>query len=228
MAGKSLESLSNTLEQARATLVNQYVSQAHRMWDMLTPADWWNDGMTFAVASRMALLEMALIQQVRRLGVSYANETLKLVGVTPKGDVPSLVFPRDNTDPWLVAQRPADTYRSLAVKTPRFVLKRGLARPMRYSARLISGLNRRSTVCRPLLTRMFRGRRRAPRLNGTRIARCWSIAGCYIPNCPRRVLVACAWWRLTDGIRRLTCCRCTLTVIVVWHRLAVITIRVSS
>ena len=101
MAGKSLESLSNTLEQARATLVNQYVSQAHRMWDMLTPADWWNDGMTFAVASRMALLEMALIQQVRRLGVSYANETLKLVGVTPKGDVPSLVFPRDNTDPWL-------------------------------------------------------------------------------------------------------------------------------
>lgn len=85
MAGKSLESLSNTLEQARATLVNQYVSQAHRMWDMLTPADWWNDGMTFAVASRMALLEMALIQQVRRLGVSYANETLKLVASLRRG-----------------------------------------------------------------------------------------------------------------------------------------------
>ena len=67
MSGKTLESLSDTLEQARAALVNQYVSQAHRMWDMLTPADWWNDGVTFAVAARMALLEMALIQQVRRL-----------------------------------------------------------------------------------------------------------------------------------------------------------------
>lgn len=118
MSGKTLESLSDTLEQARAALVNQYVSQAHRMWDMLTPADWWNDGVTFAVAARMALLEMALIQQVRRLGVSYADETLRLVGVNPKGDVPNLVFPRDNTDPWLVAQRPADSYRSAAVKSP--------------------------------------------------------------------------------------------------------------
>ena len=118
MAGKSLETLADTLEKARATLVNQYVGQAHRMWDMLTPADWWNDGVTFAVAARMALLEMALIQQVRQLGVSYADETLRLVGVNPNGNVPNLVFPRDNTDPWLVAQRPADSYRSAAVKSP--------------------------------------------------------------------------------------------------------------
>lgn len=118
MAGKSLETLADALEKARAALVNQYVSQAHMIWNALTPSDWWNDGMTYAVAARMALLEMALIQQVRRLGVSYANETLRLVGVSPKGDVPGLVFPRDNTDPWLVAQRPADTYRSLAVETP--------------------------------------------------------------------------------------------------------------
>ena len=70
MAGKSLETLADTLEKARAMLVNQYVRQAHMMWNALTPADWWNDGMTYAVAARMALLEMALIQQVRRLGVS--------------------------------------------------------------------------------------------------------------------------------------------------------------
>lgn len=118
MAGKTLKTLSTSLEQARTSLVDAYVKQAHTIWDSLTPADWWNDGMTYAVAARMALLEMAMIQQVRQLGVAYADETLKLVGVTPKGSVQKLVFPRDNTDPWLVAQRPADTYREWAVKNP--------------------------------------------------------------------------------------------------------------
>lgn len=118
MAGKSLKTLSVSLEQARSSLVNEYVKQARTVWNTLTPADWWNDGMTYAVAARMALLEMAMIQQVRQLGVAYADETLKLVGVNPKGNVQNLVFPRDNTDPWLVAQRPADTYREWAVKNP--------------------------------------------------------------------------------------------------------------
>ena len=36
MAGKSLETLADTLEKARAMLVNQYVRQAHMMWNALT------------------------------------------------------------------------------------------------------------------------------------------------------------------------------------------------
>ena len=187
---------------------------------MLTPADWWNDGMTFAVAARMALLEMALIQQVRLLGVSYADETLRIVGVNPKGDVPNLVFPRDNTDPWLVAQRPADSYRSAAVKSPAIRPQSCLIRPMNCSVRLTSGLNRRSTGCRPLLTRTCPERRRAPRLTSIGVARFWNTAGCCILNYPRPARAACASWLLTAGIRLPTYCRCTLTAIAVSHRLA--------
>jgi len=118
MAGKSLAALSTTLDEARERMVAAYVKQARAMWNMLAPSDWWNDGMTFGVAARAALLEIALIQQVRQLGVQYADETLRMLGVKPSGNVASLVFPRANADPWLVAARPADSYRGAAVKAP--------------------------------------------------------------------------------------------------------------
>lgn len=118
MAVMTLEVASNALQSSRQKLVNEYVRLARTMWLSLTPADWWNDAVTYGAAARLALLELALIGQVRRLGISYADQTLRMVGITPAGDVQQLVYPRVNTDPWLVAARPAESYRGEAVKNP--------------------------------------------------------------------------------------------------------------
>ena len=217
MAGKSLKTLSVSLEQARSGLVNEYVKQARTVWGALTPADWWNDGMTYAVAARMALLEMAMIQQVRQLGVAYADETLKLVGVNPKGNVQNLVFPRDNTDPWLVAQRPADTYREWAVKNPTI-------RPKDWPSKTDETFEEVSRWLSHAFDRLqATAEEDAARWASTGVARCCSIAGCCIPNCPRPAHAVCASWRLTDGIRHPTFCRCTPTAIAASPQPAVIT-----
>ena len=108
MAVMTLEVASNALQSSRQRLVNEYVRLARTMWLSLTPADWWNDAVTYGAAARLALLELALIGQVRRLGISYADQTLRMVGVAPAGNVQQLVYPRVNTDPWLVAARPAE------------------------------------------------------------------------------------------------------------------------
>lgn len=118
MAGVTLEVASNALDTSKQRLVNEYIRLARIMWSSLTPSDWWNDAVTQGAAARLAMLEIALIGQLRRLGVSYADRTLRMVGVTPSGLVQQLVYPRVNTDPWIVASRPADSYRSQSVKTP--------------------------------------------------------------------------------------------------------------
>ena len=83
MAVMTLEVASNALQSSRQRLVNEYVRLARTMWLSLTPADWWNDAVTYGAAARLALLELALIGQVRRLGISYADQTLRMVGVAP-------------------------------------------------------------------------------------------------------------------------------------------------
>ncbi|NMM98148.1 hypothetical protein [Bifidobacterium olomucense] len=113
-----LAAMTVSVEELRAKLVNQYVSTARIMWDSLTPSDWWNDAVTTGSAAYLALIETRMIAQVRRLGISYADATLRQMGVTPSGQVDTGIYPRANTDPWLVAARPADTYRSLSSKTP--------------------------------------------------------------------------------------------------------------
>lgn len=118
MASKTLETITSGMEQTRRQLVDSYVRQARTVWENLTPSDWWNDAMTYTAAARLAILELALIEQVRKLGISYADETLKLVGVKPQGDAGSLVYPRANTDAWLTAARPAESYRDMAVESP--------------------------------------------------------------------------------------------------------------
>lgn len=118
MAANDLADIAKTLEDARSRLVEQYVRMAWTMWRSLNPQDWWNDGMTMGAAARLAILELQLIAQVRRLGISYADQTLRLVGTTPSGDVPELVYPRVNTDPQLVASKPVDSYRGMAVRSP--------------------------------------------------------------------------------------------------------------
>ena len=118
LMASSLETASNALQKSRERLVNAYLRQARLMWDSLTPADFWNDGVTYGVAARMAMLELSMLAQVRRLAISYADETLRQIGVNPSGSLPAFTYPRVNTDPWLVAARPAESYRSAAVKTP--------------------------------------------------------------------------------------------------------------
>ncbi len=114
----SLEVAANAFEKSREKLVNAYIRQARSAWDVLTPSDLWNDAVTYGVAARMAMLELSMLAQIRRLAISYADETLRQIGVNPSGSMPGFTYPRVNTDPWLVAQRPADSYRSAAVKSP--------------------------------------------------------------------------------------------------------------
>lgn len=116
MAG--LAEMTVSVEELRSRLVDQYVRTARTMWESLTPSDWWNDAVTSGAAARLALIELQMIAQVRRLGISYADATLRLMDVSPSGQIPVDVYPRANTDPWLVAMRPADAYRGMAVKTP--------------------------------------------------------------------------------------------------------------
>ncbi|NMM93878.1 hypothetical protein [Bifidobacterium oedipodis] len=106
------------LETQRRLLVDEYVRRAWNMWQSLTPQDWWNDAVTQGAAAYITQQQMAFVRAMRRLGISYADIMLRLVGTTPQGQIPEYVVVRDNTDPWKVALRPADAYRSLAVQHP--------------------------------------------------------------------------------------------------------------
>lgn len=100
-------------------LVDEFVRQAWIIWRSLTPGDWWNDGVTQAAAGRSVLLELSMIAQARRLGISYAENVLRTIGVTPGGAGADLVFPRlGDVTPWDVMLRTATAYRSASVKNP--------------------------------------------------------------------------------------------------------------
>lgn len=115
----TFQTVSEALDAQRNALVNEYVSRAWRMWRSLTPADFWNDAVTQGVSAYITQQQIAFVKQMRRLGISYANTMLGMVGVTGRtAQVPEYVVVRDNTDPWKVSARPADAYRSLAVRTP--------------------------------------------------------------------------------------------------------------
>lgn len=114
----TLATLSDTTERLRRSIVEAYVRQARVMWNSLTPSDWWNDAITHGAAAKLTLIELQAVAAARRAGISYADQTLRMIGVTPRGNVPQLVYPRLNTDPWLVNARPAESYRGEAVLTP--------------------------------------------------------------------------------------------------------------
>ncbi|WP_126032936.1 hypothetical protein [Bifidobacterium castoris] len=109
----------DTFAQQRAELIQTYVRQVWNVWKSLTPADWWNDAVTLGAASQAARFEMAFLETVGRLGVSYADAMLGMAGVSSDGayDV-SYVAPRQGTTPLRVMERVADTYRGLAVQSP--------------------------------------------------------------------------------------------------------------
>lgn len=118
MSSASLATATASLETLRRAAVETYLKTARTLWRGLLPADWWNDAVTVATAARLTLIELEMIAQVRRAAVSYADASLRLAGYTPKGQNDRLVYPRDNTDPWTVQQRPADTYRHKAAGHP--------------------------------------------------------------------------------------------------------------
>lgn len=106
------------LERQRQALVDAYIQRAWTMWKSLDPADWWNDAITQGVGAWITQNQMAFVKAMRRLGISYADIMLGLVNVSPDGQVPEYIVTRDNTDPWAVSVRPADEYRSMAVRDP--------------------------------------------------------------------------------------------------------------
>lgn len=110
--------LSVTYDRLRQSLVNEYLRQAKSLWESLTPAEWWNDAVTVGVAARSCMAEINMIAQVRRLAVSYADDTMKSMGITPSDQSVEFVYPRYGTTPWLVAMRPASTYRHDAAQYP--------------------------------------------------------------------------------------------------------------
>ncbi|KFI66535.1 hypothetical protein [Bifidobacterium magnum] len=114
----TLEVASNALETMRSDLYKSFYEYSSSLWDQITPSDFWNDGVVEGVAAASSMAELSMVEQARHLGVSYADETLRMVGVSPKGDVDMLVYPRSNTDPWRVNLRPAAAYRDAAVKEP--------------------------------------------------------------------------------------------------------------
>lgn len=105
-------------ERERARLVEAYVTSAWKMWMSLSPADWWNDAITQGAAANLTARYMAFIERMRRLGASYADIMLRLVGAESKPEPPEFEVVRDNTDPWKMMVRPVETYRELAVKEP--------------------------------------------------------------------------------------------------------------
>ena len=118
MSSTSLAAATASLETMRRSAIETYLKTARSLWKGLMPADWWNDAMTVATAAQLTLIELEMIAQVRRAAISYADTSLKMAGYRPKGQHDRLVYPRDNTDPWTVQMRPADTYRHRAVAHP--------------------------------------------------------------------------------------------------------------
>lgn len=117
-ASSRLAAASESYVTLKQRLVDQYVRQAWAVWNTLTPSDWWNDAVTVGVAMRLGWLEVSMISQVERLAVSYADETLRLAGITPEQSALSLILPRYGTTPFEVAHRTADEYRHEAVQYP--------------------------------------------------------------------------------------------------------------
>ena len=114
-----VEQAVDTFAQQRAELIQTYVRQVWNIWKSLTPSDWWNDAVTLGTASQAARFEMAFLEAVGRLGVSYADAMLGMADVDTGGVFDtSYVAPRQGTTPLDVMLRPAETYRSLAVQSP--------------------------------------------------------------------------------------------------------------
>lgn len=105
-------------ERERARLVEEYVTAAWKMWQSLSPADWWNDAITQGASANLTSRYMAFVERMRRLGIAYADIALGLVGATAQGQLPEFEVVRDNTDPWKMMLRPVESYRDASSKEP--------------------------------------------------------------------------------------------------------------
>ena len=114
-----VEQAVDTFAQQRAELIQTYVRQVWNVWKSLTPSDWWNDAVTLGAASQAARFEMAFLEAVGRLGVSYADAMLGMGGVESGSAFDTAyVAPRQNTTPLDVMLRVPGEYRHMAVQSP--------------------------------------------------------------------------------------------------------------
>ena len=65
----TFQTVSEALDAQRNALVDEYVSRAWRMWQSLTPADFWNDAVTQGVSAYITQQQIAFVKQMRRLGI---------------------------------------------------------------------------------------------------------------------------------------------------------------
>lgn len=117
MADSALAAV-QALDDQRLKLVDEFVRRAWNMWRSLTPSDWWNDAVAEGAAAYVTQQHIAFVKAMRQQGISYADTMLRLAGVNGLGDIPQYEVVRANTDPWQVAMRVADEYRTQAVKNP--------------------------------------------------------------------------------------------------------------
>lgn len=199
------------MERQRQALVDAYVQRAWNMWKSLDPADWWNDAITQGVSAWITQNQIAFIKAMRHLGVSYADVMLGMVNVPSDGQIPEYIVTRDNTDPWAVSVRPADAYRSMAVRDPSI-------RPLAWDnlddyvqkavddwldaavKRLTDNANTDGQIAmNSAATQRFHG-------SGVR-----NTVGSYTPSFPRPARAACAPSRPRTCFPRPTFCPCTTT-----------------
>lgn len=117
MADSALAAV-QALDDQRLKLVDEFVRRAWNMWRSLTPSDWWNDAVAEGAAAYVTQQHIAFVKAMRQQGISYADTMLRLAGVNGLGEIPQYEVVRANTDPWQVAMRVADEYRTQAVKNP--------------------------------------------------------------------------------------------------------------
>lgn len=82
-----------------------------KLWQALGPVGLWNDGLAAGVAAREAMLDMALVEGMRRAGWSYGKSVVRSMGGAPARGLEPWLPTRLNTDPFATAMRVADGYR---------------------------------------------------------------------------------------------------------------------
>lgn len=109
----------NTFAVQQSRLVQAYVRQVWNVWKTMTPADWWNDAVVLGAAAQAARFEIAFLEAMARLGISYADTMLALGDAKASGRADtSWVAPRTDTTTLDVMMRPFDAYRHEATSTP--------------------------------------------------------------------------------------------------------------
>lgn len=115
----TLGSLSDSYDATLTRLGKTYVQQVRGLVADLSPADWWNDGVSWGYSARLAYWYMLMGQQARGYGIANATQITRLLGGNISDPIgPGWLPARANTDPQKIAMRLFDQYRHQSTLTP--------------------------------------------------------------------------------------------------------------